>query len=154
MAICTSFLLLFDCYLYSGQAFSFRFKLSYQNLCWLPLLHQYQLPDLFNKQLLRWSTAKQTSWFVRPAKTQISLDVRTVWSESSLGNLWVAKTPMLLHADSEDSDQTGRMPRLIWVFAGRTGHVIGFIMLWLNYYRCLMVLQVLMLVFDTETRLP
>ena len=27
---------------------------------------------------------------------------------------------MLLHADSEDSDQTGRMSRLIWVFAGRT----------------------------------
>ena len=27
---------------------------------------------------------------------------------------------MLLHADSEDSDQTGRMPRLIWVVAGRT----------------------------------
>ena len=25
-----------------------------------------------------------------------------------------------LHADSEDSDQTGRMPRLIGVFAGRT----------------------------------
>ena len=24
---------------------------------------------------------------------------------------------MFLHADSEDSDQTGRMPRLIWVFA-------------------------------------
>ena len=24
--------------------------------------------------------------------------------------------PMLLHADSEDSDQTGRMPRLIWVW--------------------------------------
>ena len=27
---------------------------------------------------------------------------------------------MLLHADSKDSDQAGRMPRLIWVFAGRT----------------------------------
>ena len=26
----------------------------------------------------------------------------------------------VLPADSEDSDQTGRMPRLIWVFAGRT----------------------------------
>ena len=25
---------------------------------------------------------------------------------------WVAKDPMSLHADSEDSDQTGRMPRL------------------------------------------
>ena len=31
---------------------------------------------------------------------------------------WVAKHPRFLHADSEDSDQSGRMPRLI--FAGRT----------------------------------
>ena len=30
------------------------------------------------------------------------------------------KDPMFLHADSEDSDQTGRMPRLIRGFAGRT----------------------------------
>ena len=28
--------------------------------------------------------------------------------------------PSFLHADSEDSDQTGRMPKLILVFAGRT----------------------------------
>ena len=33
---------------------------------------------------------------------------------------WVAKDPFFLHADSEDSDLTGRMPRLIWVFTGRT----------------------------------
>ena len=33
---------------------------------------------------------------------------------------WVAKDPSFLHADSEDSDQTGRMPRWIWVFARRT----------------------------------
>ena len=26
---------------------------------------------------------------------------------------WVAKDPSFLHADNEDSDQTGRMPRLI-----------------------------------------
>ena len=57
---------------------------------------------------------------VRPAKTQISLSIRQVWSESSLCAQWVAKDPSFLHADSEDSDQTGRMPRLIWVFAGRT----------------------------------
>ena len=31
-------------------------------------------------------------------------------------------------AHSEDSDQTGRMPRLIWVFAGRTCHFAGFVM--------------------------
>ena len=57
---------------------------------------------------------------VRPAKTQISLGIRPVWSESSLCAQWVAKGPSFLHADSEDSDQTGLMPRLIWVFAGRT----------------------------------
>ena len=57
---------------------------------------------------------------VRPAKTQISLGIRPVWSESSLCAQWVAKDLSFLHADSEDSDQTGRMPRLIWVFAGRT----------------------------------
>ena len=50
---------------------------------------------------------------VRPAKTQISLGIRPVWSESSLSTQWVAKGPSFLHVDSEDSDQTGRMPRLI-----------------------------------------
>ena len=64
---------------------------------------------------------------VRPAKTQISLGIQKdlfsicpVWSESSLCAQWVAKGPSFLHADNEDSDQTGRMPRLNWVFAGRT----------------------------------
>ena len=35
---------------------------------------------------------------------------------------------MFLHTDSEDSDQTGWMPRLIGVIAGRTGHFVGFVM--------------------------
>ena len=37
---------------------------------------------------------------------------------------------MFLHADSEDSDQTVQIPRLICVFNGRTGHFVGFVMLW------------------------
>ena len=57
---------------------------------------------------------------VRPAKTQISLGIRPVWSESSLCTQWVAEDPRFLHADSEDSDQTGQMPRLIRIFAGHT----------------------------------
>ena len=60
---------------------------------------------------------------VRPAKTQISLGIRQVWSESSLCAQWLTKDPSFLHADSEDSDQTVRMPRLIWVFAERT-HIL------------------------------
>ena len=63
---------------------------------------------------------KTNKMSVRPTKTQITLGIRPVWSESSLCAQWVAKDSMFLHADSEDSDQTARMPRLIWVFAGRT----------------------------------
>ena len=71
---------------------------------------------------------KATKWHVRPAKTRISLGIHPVWSESSLCAQWVGKDPDFLHADREDSDQTGRMPRLIWVFAGRTCHFVGFVM--------------------------
>ena len=56
-----------------------------------------------------------------------------LWPESSQCTQWVAKDPSFLHADSEDSDQTGQMPRLIWVFAGRTCHFVGFVMGWLVY---------------------
>ena len=57
---------------------------------------------------------------VRLLKTQISLGIRPVWSESSL-SAWRKLGSLATHwAHSEDSDQTGRMPRLIWVFAGRT----------------------------------
>ena len=43
---------------------------------------------------------------VRPAKIQISLRIRAVWSESSLGAFWIVKEAKFLHADDEDSDQT------------------------------------------------
>ena len=46
--------------------------------------------------------------------------------QSSLCAQWVAKDPSFLHADSKDSDQTGWMPRLIRVFAGRS-HFVGVI---------------------------
>ena len=66
---------------------------------------------------------KTNKMTVHPAKTQISLGIRPVWSEPSLCANWVAKDPSFVHADSEDSDQTG--PRLILVFAGRTCHFVG-----------------------------
>ena len=70
---------------------------------------------------------KRTKRHVRPAKTQISLGIRPVWSESSL-SAWRKLGSLATHwAHSEDSDQTGRMPRLIWVFAGRTCQFVGFI---------------------------
>ena len=62
----------------------------------------------------------KTNNVARPGKTQI----RPVWSESLLCAQWVAKDPRFLHVDSEDSDQTGRMLRLIWVFAERTATLL------------------------------
>ena len=44
---------------------------------------------------------------MRPTKTQISLGILPVLSESSLCAQWVAKDPRFLHKDSEDSDPTG-----------------------------------------------
>ena len=54
---------------------------------------------------------------------------RSAWAsaqtdQSSLCTQGVAKDPSFLHVDSEDSDQTGR----IWVFVGRTCHLVGFVM--------------------------
>ena len=50
-----------------------------------------------------------------------------VWSEYSQCVQWVVEDPMFLHVDSEGSDQTVRMSRLIWVFAGRRGHFVGLV---------------------------
>ena len=75
---------------------------------------------------------KINKWSVRPAKTQISLGICPVWSECSLCTKWVAEDPMFLHVDSKASDQTG----LIWVFAGCTGHFVGFVMRWLISVGC------------------
>ena len=63
---------------------------------------------------------RNTSGSVRPAQIQIRLRIRAVWSEPSLGAFGIAKDERFRHADNEDSDQTARMRRLIWVFDGRT----------------------------------
>ena len=69
---------------------------------------------------MRHRMTKPTKWPLRPAKTQISLGIRPVWSESSLST-WRNIGPLTTYwAHREDSDQTGLMPRLNWVFAGHT----------------------------------
>ena len=71
---------------------------------------------------------KPTKWPLHPAKTQISLGICPVWPESSL-SAWRTIGSSATHwAQCEDSDQTGRMPRLIWVFTVRTCHFVGYVM--------------------------
>ena len=64
---------------------------------------------------------KPTKLSVHPASTQSN--------QSSL-SAWRKLGPLATHwAYSEDSDQTWPMPRLIWFFAWRTCHFVGFVML-------------------------
>ena len=86
-------------------------RITLAQFLWVPTT--YELPH-----------DKTSNVAVRPAKTQISLGIHPVWSEPLLCAQWVAKDPRFLHADSEDFDQTGQMPRLIWVFAGRTATLL------------------------------
>ena len=98
--------------------------------CLIILCHEkISITDtLYWAELFKPPHDKTNNMTMHPAKTQISLGIHPVWSETSLCTQWVAKDPSFLHLDSEDSDQTGRMPRLIWVFAGRTCHCVGFVM--------------------------
>ena len=69
---------------------------------------------------------KTNKMTVHPAKTPISLGICPVWSESSL-SAWRKLGSLATHlAHSEDSDQTGRMPRLICLRWAHT-HFVGFV---------------------------
>ena len=74
-------------------------------------------------------TIKPTTILVRPAKTQINLRIRAVWSESSL----IAFIFYSLRAIQRGINpcHTGSMCRLIWVFSGHTDLIVGFVVHWL-----------------------
>ena len=63
---------------------------------------------------------KRTFWHVCPVKTQISLRIRGGTSESSFSTWKNFASLAIQNVPSEDSDQTVRMSRLIWIFAGCT----------------------------------
>ena len=65
--------------------------------------------------------------YAHPAKIQINMLIRAVGSESSQGAFWIDKNAKFLHAVNEDSNQTARMRRLIWVFVGGTCRKVRFL---------------------------
>ena len=76
------------------------------------------------------------TWLVRPAKTQISLGIRQVWSEASLSASKKLGSLAIHKVHSEDPDQTGVMPGLMRVFAGRIDDFVGFLVRWLKWRLC------------------
>ena len=75
-------------------------------------------PDKYDKEGILFEPAHNKTIKITCAANED----RSAWAsaqsdQSLLCAQWVAKDPSFLNADSEDSDQTGRMPRLIfhWV---------------------------------------
>ena len=109
-----------DCIQLSGDPINeiwdthFEFKSWLQCFCTLPQL------IFFQETAYEPRYDKTNKMSVRPAKTRISLGIRPVWSESLL-SAWRNLGSLATHwVHSKDTDQTWQMPRLIWVFAGRT----------------------------------
>ena len=76
------------------------------------------------------------SWQNQPNGLCAQRRLRSAWasaqSDQSSLSAWRKLGSLTTHwMHREYSDQTGWMPRLIWVFAGRTGHFVGFVMRWL-----------------------
>ena len=108
------------------QVFSWRCSLIAASL--QRTEHTHKTTD--NMSRLRRKTNKMT---VRPAKTQISLGICPVGSESSLSAWRKLGSLATQWAHSEDADQTGRMPRLIWVFPWAHSLFVVFVIRRFNY---------------------
>ena len=95
------------------------------NKWWIRITYLYYMITLMTKP---------TNRHVRPAKTQISLGIRPGLIRVFARHVWRNLGTLATYwAHSEDSDQTGRVPRLFGVFAGRTCHFVGFVVRWLIY---------------------
>ena len=72
-------------------------------------------------------TTKPKKWVCAQWSLRSAMGIRPVWSKYSRCAQWVAKDPRFLHADSEDSDQTGRMQADLSLRSAHT-HFVGFVM--------------------------
>ena len=57
----------------------------------------------------------------------IDPDIKAIWSESLLVELFILVTPTIIQIDSEDSGQTAQLNGLIEVFTGSTHPQIPYI---------------------------
>ena len=81
-----------------------------------------------------WVAARQNQQNDLCAQQRLRSAASAQSDQSSLCAQCVAKGPSFHHGDSKDSEQTGRMHRLIWVFTWRTCHFVGFIVRRLMYF--------------------
>ena len=105
--------------------------------CWSSEKKIDQKADVLREKVLPWSVL--WSW---PKRQNLQTGMcaqrrlRSAWASAQADQsiccaLYGKLKTQSFFFDSEDSDQTGRMPRLIWVFAKRTFHFVGFGVRWL-----------------------
>ena len=76
-----------------------------------------------------WAISWQTNKLICAPSKRLRSAWASAQSDQSSLSTWRKIMFLATHiAVSEDSDQTRWMPRLIWVFAGRTGNCVGFVM--------------------------
>ena len=127
---------------YDGEMRIFTFLPVDYALIEMVLVWLYNTKEVFPNKTMLVTKIQEILWSrklwteIRPAyrslnDSQRTSDIRPVWSvfAVSMKKAWVLST---VWAHSRYSDQTGRMSQLIWLFAGRTGHFVGFVVLWLN----------------------
>ena len=108
------------------KAWILNYPLSTQQRAWSDWAHAQA--DLS----LRWAHSHFVGFVMRRLKF-CKKCIRPVWLESSLSARRKLGSLTTHWAHSEDPDQTGHIPRLIWVFAGHTNHFVGFVMRWLIF---------------------
>ena len=85
---------------------------------------------VFELPINMWTAAWQNQQNDLRAKQRL----RSAWTSESLLSAWRSLASLaILRVHRDDSDQTGWMPRLIWVFSGHTGLIAGFVMRHLIY---------------------
>ena len=78
-----------------------------------------------HKALTFWKKRKKTS---KRLGNKLSID-KLYENTVNLSAFWIAKNTKFLNTDNEDTYQTARMRRLIWVFVGRTCQKVRFLTL-------------------------
>ena len=61
------------------------------------------MQSLFSVLYMNCNVSNRTFSHVRPAKIQISMRIRAVWSESLLCAFWIAKDAKFLYANNEET---------------------------------------------------
>ena len=113
---------------------SLSLLLHYHNCFFIIITYSWQLNS--KSCTCRWHRRNNILWIEVVTVTKpIKYPVYPVWAKSSLYVQWVAQVPRFLDADSGSLwSDWAEIPRLIWVFAGRTAHFVGFVVRRPNYF--------------------